>query len=651
MAFRLAEAFVRLTMQDREFRAGLLASERRLANFAAQADKVAAQARRMLLVGGGALAFFVKQAADAEESADRFRGVFGEMADEVDRFATTTAKAIGRSAIEIRDNLASFQNFFVGMGFGREEARGLSQQLTTLALDFASFNNIPDQEAIDAFVGAMAGADRTLRRFGVNIKEGALNQELLRQGLKGSGEAATENQKIMARVALITRALTQQGVVGDAVRDVGLFGNQMKALRAEFRDASVAIGQAFIPRLTELVTGLRQGSSSLEEWVRQNRASIVANTEMAATIAVILIALPRLVGVFRGLLTLLASTTGAIGALGVAIGALPIAGILIRLRDVRQEMEALRARTDESSEAFMRWHQLQRQVAAGPVPESVGLGAVDAADELLKVLMAQQSALQTQLNQVREGGMLWTFQFERARDLRIEVEKITADIAKIQRIRAATAQQFMGPPEPPAEELERRRDEDEARKRAIGQRIIDDLFKEIGAADEQVGREQDEIDREVETARRIKSIREERARQEKDFNRRLEVLGKSRGEQQAILLRHQLEDLIAEGAKHGKSRQEIIDAFLKDVDEMQKAQEEQEAASSRVGEFGGLQEATRQIQSDIVRGMQRSKEEDVAKLIREQIGQAKKGSDAEQRTAKAVEAIRDQGARVAVAGP
>ena len=158
MAFRLAEAFVRLTMQDREFRSALLASERRLQQFTLAADKVATQARRMLLIGGGGLAFFVKQAADAEESANRFRQVFGDLADDAEKFSTTTAAAVGRSAIDIRDSLATFQSFFVGMGFGRKEAQGLSERMSTLAIDFASFNNLADSEALERFISALSGS-------------------------------------------------------------------------------------------------------------------------------------------------------------------------------------------------------------------------------------------------------------------------------------------------------------------------------------------------------------------------------------------------------------------------------------------------------------------------------------------------------------
>src|SRR3990172_3304490 len=118
MAFTLAEAFVRLTARDAEFQAAMATARQNVQKLQVSLDRLAVIARRALLVGGGVLAFSLKAAADAQEAADRFRGVFGELADDVDVFARGMAKAIGRSAIDIRDALASFQNFFVGLGFG-----------------------------------------------------------------------------------------------------------------------------------------------------------------------------------------------------------------------------------------------------------------------------------------------------------------------------------------------------------------------------------------------------------------------------------------------------------------------------------------------------------------------------------------------------
>src|SRR5690606_31067061 len=105
-----------------------------------------------------------------------------------------------------------------GLGFGAEQSRKFSQQLAQLALDFASFNNMSDAEAQQRFISALSGSSEVLDMFGVNIKQAALEQELLQQGVKKAWTEVSEQEKAVARLSIIMRSMTDQGAVGDAVR-------------------------------------------------------------------------------------------------------------------------------------------------------------------------------------------------------------------------------------------------------------------------------------------------------------------------------------------------------------------------------------------------------------------------------------------------
>jgi len=647
MAFTLAEAFVRLTARDAEFQAAMAAARQNVQKLQVTLDRLAVIARRALLVGGGLLAFSLKAAADAQEAADRFRGVFGELADDVDVFARGMAKAIGRSAIDIRDALASFQNFFVGLGFGSTRAKDLSKQMTTLAFDFAAFNNIADREAVDAFTGALAGADRTLRRYGVNIKEAALQQELLRQGFEGSGKAASEKEKIVGRVALITRALTKQGVVGDAVRDVGLLGNQFKALQADVRDAAIELGNAFIPRIIELMGLFRGGTGSMAEWVRANRAAIVANTEMAAGIGVTLIALPKLVKVLGALATISFTVGGAIATVSAALIAIPAVALFLAIRNVHQEMEQLRITTSETEQAFLKWHQAQRKIAAGGELEpGDATDALKTADELLAVLRQQHEVLKAQRTEIESGGINFA-----PPALLAALDQIEKKMAAILRIRMETAAieddvtaRALSESDA-AEAAEAEAAEAEARRR----RFIAEALEGLPTVEEidEATKDAEEIAREEETARKIAEIKRQRAEQERDFARRMEMLGKDRVGKQAAALRHELEDLIEAGRKIGKTETEITDAFLDEV--RRRVEEEKEGRKSEAGDFMGLQDFTRRIQSEIVKGAgQASEMAEVEARLQAQLAEQTKIRIAAEQTAK--NTAQPQQA-VAVAGP
>jgi hypothetical protein len=172
--------------------------------------------------------------------------------------------------VTIKDSLSGFQGFFVGLGFGADKAREMSQQMQALAIDFASFNNLSDEEAVGRFISALSGSSEVLQKFGINTKQAALEEELLSQGVKKSWTEVTEQEKAVARLSVIMKAMTSQGAVGDAVKTAGSFANLLKALRSAVYDASVAIGDSLIPVLTPFLQATVGIARATVDWIKQN---------------------------------------------------------------------------------------------------------------------------------------------------------------------------------------------------------------------------------------------------------------------------------------------------------------------------------------------------------------------------------------------
>src|SRR5690606_31944363 len=118
---------------------------------------------------------------------------------------------VGRSVVDIQDSMSAYQAMFVGLNFDPSQARQMSEALQALALDFGSFFNLSDKEASDRFLSALSGSSEVFDRFGINIKAAAMDQKLLEMGLDKTTATATEQEKVMARVAIITQSLTKQG--------------------------------------------------------------------------------------------------------------------------------------------------------------------------------------------------------------------------------------------------------------------------------------------------------------------------------------------------------------------------------------------------------------------------------------------------------
>lgn len=368
--FQFAEAFTTVTVRGKgEFDNTIDAASKSLEKLQTQFAGVARHARRMLLVGGGALGLFVKMAADAEEIASKFNAVFRDNADAARDWADNLAKGVGRFRLDLEETMSSFQGFFVGLGFGQDEAMKLSQQMQALSVDFASFNNLADAEAGERFISALSGSSEVLAMFGINIKQAALQQELLAMGITKSITKATEQEKALARVNVIMRAMGEQGAIGDARRTAGSLANQFKALASESKAMAVAIGEAVVPVVRDVIAAIRELSLETGKFTDAQKNSIAQWLLFGTTALGILAILPELIAGIRGLViavNLLGGTTLMGGALGVLITALGLAASAfvtakLRGKEFGETVLELAADIGLMSDAWERWKGIQAE--------------------------------------------------------------------------------------------------------------------------------------------------------------------------------------------------------------------------------------------------------------------------------------------------
>jgi hypothetical protein len=287
-------AFLKLYTEDSAFQRGIDGAVRRIQSLAGTLKHIGTLGAGIGTAMSVPFIAAIKHASDAQESLNKFRSVFGEQSKAAEEFASTLAKSVGRSEIDIKNALSSFQGFFVGLGFSGEKARELSQQLESLAIDFASFHNLSDTEAMERFISALSGSSEVLDKFGINTKAAALEQELLAMGVKKAWTEVSEQEKAMARLNVIAKSMGSQGAVGDAVKTAGSFTNQLKALQARAKDTAIEIGSALLPAANNLLTKINAFITPMQEWVKANGELVIG---LGALTAALLVASPAIVGV------------------------------------------------------------------------------------------------------------------------------------------------------------------------------------------------------------------------------------------------------------------------------------------------------------------------------------------------------------------
>ena len=315
-AIRAASAFVELTLQQSAFRRGLSNAERNLASSAAKMRKIGG----VILGAGTALAtpFIagIRAASRMEETMAKFEVVFGEASGSVKKWSDTFANRVGRSRQQIADFLASSQDLFIPLGFDEQKATQLSQTLTSLSVDLASFNNKSDADAQRDLQSALTGSSEVMKKYGVIVNEAAVKQQLLNDGF--DPKVATDQQKVLARLNIILAGTA--AAQGDAVRSGSSFANQWKRLQGNIDDAFSAIGQAILPTVSKVVESINVVVGSISNWLRLNSGLVRASAGVVLAIIAAGAAILGLGVAISAGLTAFGLMASAVGALSAVLG-------------------------------------------------------------------------------------------------------------------------------------------------------------------------------------------------------------------------------------------------------------------------------------------------------------------------------------------
>lgn len=312
--FKLAEAFAEIRTDMRPFVSGQQQARKQLLVTQERMNRMGRQAKFLFAGLAGVVGLSVKAAGDAAEIENKFQAVFKDQAAGAAQFADELGEAVGRSTTELKQMLSTVQDTFVPMGFARKEAAQFSEELTTLAIDVASFNNAADADVMRDFQSALVGNHETVRRYGIVITQARLEQELLRMGMAESIQDATEQQKVLARLNIIMAGTADAH--GDAAKTAGSFNNQLKATRAALRETVETLGEAYLPAIRDAVAGIGDWLRTNEEWLATNQELIASLTKVALGLTGLVVLAPKLMATVTALKALLGVVGGA--TLGVA---------------------------------------------------------------------------------------------------------------------------------------------------------------------------------------------------------------------------------------------------------------------------------------------------------------------------------------------
>ena len=195
----------------------------------------------------------VKAASDLSETISKVGVLFGDTAQDIEKFADGAASSLGQTKQQALDAAATFATFGKSAGLSGKDLSKFSIDFVKLSSDLASFNNTSPEEAINAIGSALRGEAEPLRRYGVLLDDASLRQAALELGIISTTKnALTPQQKVLAAQALIYK---QTGAAqGDFERTSDGLANKTRILTAQLENAKTTIGTALLPVVLELAT-------------------------------------------------------------------------------------------------------------------------------------------------------------------------------------------------------------------------------------------------------------------------------------------------------------------------------------------------------------------------------------------------------------
>ena len=235
----------------------------------------------------------VSLSSEVEEMQNKFDVVFQGMTDEVEAWAQTYSDSIGRNKNDIKTYLADQQNLLVGFGMTRQEGAELSKQMTTLALDLASFANLDEASAVDNMTKAVMGESEAAKALGAVTNDVTRAQAMQALGLSGSYDKLDQLTKMQVNYQAILGQ--SPDAIGDCERSLGSYASTVKSFESKLKELKTLIGQFFMPTFQKVISFGGKGIALLRDTVQKinNFADKVGGAER---ILAVLNCIPGLTG-------------------------------------------------------------------------------------------------------------------------------------------------------------------------------------------------------------------------------------------------------------------------------------------------------------------------------------------------------------------
>lgn len=161
--------------------------------------------------------------------------------------ARTNTASLGLDPEKTMQYQATFAQMASSMGDTSETALKLSNALTMIGADLASVRNMDFEDVWQDMASGLTGMSRAMDKYGINIRNANMQQELYNLGIDTSISKLSQADKTILRTIILLN--NSKYAWADLSNTINQPANQIRMLQSNFASLGRTIGSLFIPIL------------------------------------------------------------------------------------------------------------------------------------------------------------------------------------------------------------------------------------------------------------------------------------------------------------------------------------------------------------------------------------------------------------------
>lgn len=274
----------------------------------------------LAIVGLGAAS--EKLGSDLIESTNKVDVAFGKNAKGVETWSETTLDSFGIAKGTAMDMSSAYGDMATSMGLPTDKAAVMSEKLTGLAGDLASFKNIGIGEANTALSSVFTGETESLKKLGIVMTQANLQDFASSQGIKTKIADMNQAEQTQLRYNFVLDKT--KSAQGDFARTSDGAANSTRVATESLKEAGETIGVMLAPivaKAAQYISGLAKEFGGLSE----------STQKIILIVLAVIAAISPLAGLIQGITIIVGALTTALTFLMDNPIVLIIAGIVIAI--------------------------------------------------------------------------------------------------------------------------------------------------------------------------------------------------------------------------------------------------------------------------------------------------------------------------------